>query len=63
MKEYLIAGNLYFDQLLFTGCGSKTRILLQRYTSGGTLLLNKDTPLLIVPRTMQANEFFACPIP
>jgi hypothetical protein len=56
MKEYLIAGDSYFDQLLLTDYDNRTRLLLKRYTSDGTLLSNNDT-LIDFPGTMQANEF------
>jgi len=55
-KEYLVAGEHYFDQLTFTNPANKTSIFLTRYTPEGTIVHYKDT-LISFPGTMLGNDF------
>lgn len=56
LKQYLIAGPNYFDQLLFAAASGKTYVLLNRFNADGTPVLDKDT-LLAFPGSLKGNDF------
>lgn len=56
LKEYLISGDLYFDQLLFTTSPDKTRVVLNRYSQDGHLV-SFDNLLLDFPYSMKGDAF------
>lgn len=56
LKQYFVAGDRYFDQLLFATTADKTRVLLNRFSPEGTLLSHNST-LLDFPNSMKGNDF------
>lgn len=56
LKQYLLAGASYFDQLLFTRAARKTEVAVNRFAPDGRLV-SANTPIYSFPETMQANDF------
>ncbi len=55
-KEYFVAGNSYFDQLLFQNAGHQTSVLLRRYTPEGDTVAIRDT-VASFPSHMKGDDF------
>lgn len=55
-EQYLVAGDAYFDQLLFVGSATETTVVLNRFLPEGTRVASA-VPLLRFPASMNANDF------